>query len=325
MEKRIKPSPSKGGGNLLWMLLCLAAGALSVAVLPVYLLLPAIWAATMFRLKPGWLVVFAVVNFAAGFWLYGSWVTAACLAALAALPALAIYGMLRWGFGNAYAGAVGAGLGLAALYGAVCLPGILSGEGAFTAIKALFLESFAASRELLVTLPYVGDAALNVWDAQEAMIAEGLPSMVMMTLCGMACVLALSNLLFFRLFGKKQDFGLKELPPFSEWSIPRSMTAGLALMITASLVMRIAKWPYADDFTNVISVIVGFPLILQGLSVLDFFLKRVPNRTELIRVLAFTVVGLLFILLQTALMVLGCAETLFQLRKRMRLPRPPAQ
>lgn len=323
MEMNVSSPGSGTGGKVWWVVLCLGAGALAVLIWPVYLLLPALFANAMFRGKPQWLLLMAAVNFGAAYGLYADWLLAACLAALAALPALAIYWMQKRRMGNAYTVAVGAGLSLVALYCMVCLPGILAGEGAFRAVQDVFAESFLYMREALAAVPAeMAEMAALTGEYLDA-FEEAIPSLVVPVLCIMAGVLGLSNLLFFRLFARKQDFGLARLRPFSDWEIPRSVTGGLVLLIIASFVLRLLDWEFAASFSATINVVLGFPLILQGLALIDFFLKRVQGRRTLIRTITFVAIGLLFALLQTVLMLVGCLEQVFRLRQRIRSAPPP--
>ena len=324
MEMNASSSGPSAGGKVWWMILCLGAGALAVLIWPVYLLLPALLANAMFRAKPRWLILPAALSFAAAYGLYADWLMAACLTALAVLPAIAIYWMQKRRMGNAYTVAVSAGLSLVALYCMVCLPGILAGEGAFRAVQDAFAESFSYMREALDAMP--AELAQMTEPSREYLDAfeDALPSLVVPALCAMASVLGLANLLFFRLFARKRGFGLSKLRPFSDWEIPRSMTGGLVLLLVAALVMRLFDWEFAASFSATVNVILGFPLILQGLALLDFFLKRAPNRRTMIRTFTFIAVGLLFTLLQTMLMLVGCLEQIFRLRERIRGAKPPS-
>lgn len=323
MEMNALSSGSGTRGKVWWLILCLGAGVLAVLIWPAYLLLPALWANAMFRGKPRWLILLAAASFLAAFGLSANWMTAACLTALAALPALAIYWMQKRRMGNAYTVALSAGLALLALYCMVCLPGILAGEGAFQGVQDAFAESFLLMREALATMPAELEQMVTRSGEYLDAFEEAIPSLVVPALCMMAGALSLSNLLFFRLFARKRDFGLAKLRPFSDWEIPRSVTGGLVLLIIAAFVMRLLDWEFAASFSATINVILGFPLILQGLALIDFFLKRVQGRRTMIRTLTYIAIALLFTFVQTMLMLVGCLEQIFRLRERIRSAKLP--
>lgn len=315
-----KPAAGRDAG---WLILCAAAGALSTMLLPAFMLLPALWVFVMCRTRPQWLALFSAVMLAAGVWLYGDWLMGASMTALAALPALAIYVMQRRRLGNVYTAAAAAGLSLLALYCAVCLPGILSGEGAFLEIQTLAAELTGGLRAILAAAPGATEELLTFWNGYLEAFENAVADMVVPALAGMSCALALSNLLFFRLFARGRDFGLAPLRPFADWAIPRSMTGGLALFLVAALVLELVGWDYAEGLSGTIHAIVGFPLIVQGLALIDFFIRRGRARAAMIRVPVYIGIGLLFGLLRSALLMLGCFEQLLRLRERLRQAPPP--
>lgn len=326
MESNISTSKHAGGKNAGWMMLCLAAGVLAIVIWPVYLLLPALWAMAMFRTRPQWLALPAAVSLLAAYWLFGDWLAACCFTALAALPALALWLLQKRRVNHVYTAAILAALAVLALYGMVCLPGVLSGEGAFTAVQNMFSEAFAASRALVAATPGVSETLAETWSQYLDIFEDAVPSLIVPTLCALACALALSNLLFFRLFARGRDYGLARMRPFYQWSIPASMTTGLLLFLVASIAVSCAGWEYADGLSGTINVIVGFPLIVQGLSTLDSLMRRARHNVTLIRTFSYIAIGLLFPLLRSALMMLGCFEQIFHLRERLRAAqaqRPP--
>ncbi len=305
------------GKCLGWLALCIAAGVLGTVIWPAYLLLPALWAAAMLRVRPQWLALFAAVMLGTAYLLFGDWLMALCLTALAALPALAVCIMQKRRMGNVYTAAAMAGLSLLALYGLVCLPGVISGEGAFAPVQNLFSAAIADTKQTMALLPGLPESLLTNWENYIDLFENTLPCLIVPALCAIACVLALSNLLFFRLFVRKCDFGLAKLRPFGDWGIPRGLTGGLFLMLMAALIVSFTEWEFAAGFSATVNVIVGFPLVVQGLSTLDFFMQR-TRRPATARTLVYIGVGLLFSILQSPLMLLGCCEQIFRLRERFR-------
>ena|GEM_PF-1727139 len=306
------------GKRIGWVLLCLVASAFSVVIWPAFLLLPALCGNAILRTKTHWVVLFGIAVFLSALWLFETWLVAACFAALAVLPTLSIYFMQKHRMSNGYTGAICAGLSLVILYCMICLPGVLSGEGAFTQIERIFAEAIDYSRRISVNTPGITAAVSETWDVYLDAFQDMVSSLVVPMLCAASCVLALANLLFFRLFSRRHQFRFAPMKPFCDWALPRSMTSGLVLLLVASIVMRFAGWAYAQGFSTTINVIFGFPLMVQGLATLDFLLKRVRNHSTVVRILAYVGVGVLFSFLQSVLMLLGCFEQIFHLRARLR-------
>ena len=89
-------------------------------------------------------------------------------------------------------------------------------------------------------------------------------------------------------------------------------------MITRVLALEWAGWAFAEGFSNAVNALVGMPLLLQGLCVVDFMLARSPKNATLGRALTYTGIGILFSLAQTPLILIGCFEQIFRFRDRMR-------
>lgn len=326
METNIQSEKPSAVTTFALLSLCTLAGAAGVVLFPAALLLPGLFAYAMFRTKPGFLALFSAATLAAAYALSEDLLQAACMTGLFALPALAIWLLQKKRVGNVYTCAAGAAGALLPLYGIVCLPGILSGEGAFAEVQRVADAVFSAYRALTASLPGMTGEAAAQWNAAIDLLQGSVASMVVPSLCALSCVLALSNLLFFRLFARKRNFGLAKLRPLSAWGLPRSMTGGLAFLLIASLILELTGWDYADSLGSTVNVIVGFPLVVQGFALLDFFLKRGRGNPALKRTLVYIPVALLFALVQTPLMVMGCFDMIFHIRERIAQgPTPTAQ
>lgn len=321
MEANIPIQQDKQKRPLFILLLGMLASIVGVLLPAALLIVPAVWAYAMCRTKPVGLVACGGVFLVLEMLLLGAF-SGACLAVLAIGCAAALYYMQTNRIGNAYTVAAASGIASVCLYALVCLPGILSGEGAFTAVLDVLDESVAAFRAIADStgaLPAENaDAFYQSLDAYVKL----LPTFIVPALCIGGGVLGLSNFLFFRLFSRGKAYSITPLRPFKYWSIPRDLTTGLIVMLVGSLLMGLTGWDYADALSNTVNALVGMPLLLQGLCVLDFLLSRkADGRESTRRVLTYLVTGLLFVVLQTPLIMLGCFDQVF--RFRMRATSPP--
>ncbi len=301
------------------MLLSLLSAPVAVFLPIASLIVPGLWAYSMRRTKPWYLMLYATLYALCASLLYGGdAVTTACLTGLDALVALAIY----WGqvkrIGNAYTTLIAGGMALLSLYLCVCLPGILSGEGAFAAVKAAVNESAALLGEMFASVPSAPEGFAAYYQQQIDLVRNSVEMVVVPMLCIAAGVVGLSNLLFFRLFARKrtQEMGLLPLRPFRLWAIPRSMTKGMFFMLIGALVVLWIDWDYAMALSTTVNVMVGMPLALQGLCMIDFLIVRSGKNIATRRVLIYTLAAVALLIMQTPLVLLGCFDQIFQFRAR---------
>ena len=299
-----------------------ALAAVLTAILPVFwLVLPGLTAYAMLRTKPWSAVLPAALLMGFSYVLTGSPLTAGLLTGMAALTALTIYYFQVNRMGNSYTALTAAGVFLVFLYLLMCLPGLLSGTGAFSQIQVSVDETVALFRQMLAMMPELPKEATDMYAEYLTLVSRSVASIAVPIACAAAGILGLSNFLFFRAFaGKTQENGLLPMRPFAMWSIPRSAALGLFLLLVGSLVLTWTEWSYAEAFTATVNVLVSMPLILQGLSTVDYLiLKKGKNPTGK-RVLVYVLLGLFFWLAQMPLMLVGCFEQLFRIRSR---PFPP--
>jgi uncharacterized protein YybS (DUF2232 family) len=153
--------------------------------------------------------------------------------------------------------------------------------------------------------------------------SDAVPTYIVPALCIFASVLGLGNLLFFRLFCKKhKEIPLAPMRAFRYWVLPRSMMFGLLLLLVGSLVLEWNGWLFAESFGNTVNVLVGMPLLLQGLCVVDFLLVRSNKNVTTRRAIVYTAIGVLFSISQMPLILIGCFEQIFHFRIRT-LTMPP--
>ena len=303
-----------------WLVLLLAcAVALFTAYFPVALIIaPALWAYAGARTKTYWILLPAAL-FAAGMFALEPVVVAAGLSGAALLAALLLNVLLTHRFGNSDTVLLLCGVFLVGLYTAICMPGILEGRGAFADIQASIgtLNEFyhSATSQISQINP---EAVAVILDTMDTMY-EAVPTSFVAVLCIFASVLGLSNLLFFRAFCRKQpQVEISPMRAFRDWTLPRSMTLGLFVMLIGSLILEFSGWSFAASFSVTANILLGIPLFLQGISVVDFFIARSQKNVATKRALAYVGLGILYQFALYPLVLVGCFDQIFRLRDRMR-------
>ena len=318
METSNQQSPRTSWLN--WLVLLLAcAVALLAAYIPLLLIVaPALWAYAGARTKP-YLMLLPAVVFAAGSFVLNPVVVAAGLSGAALLAAVLVYVLLTHGFSNSETVLLLCGVFLVGLYVALCLPGVLGGRGAFADIQTSLSAMSNFYRSAAAQIPQLNsDGVKLILDAMDAMVAA-VPTSFVAVLCIFSSVLGLSNLLFFRLFCRKQtQISLSPMRAFRDWTLPRSMTLGLFAMLILSLILELAELPFAEGFGITANVLLAIPLFLQGVSVVDFFIVRAQKNITLARTLTYVGLGVLYQFVLYPLVLIGCFDQIFRLRDRMR-------
>ena len=318
METSNQPSPRASRNGWLALLLS-SAVALLTAYVPLFLILaPALWAYAGARTKPYWILLPTAV-FTVGTFALNSAVVAAGLSGAAVVATVLLYLLLTHGISNSDTVLLLCGVFLVGLYVAICLPGVLEGRGAFADIQSAIGSLNEFYRSAAAQMPQLSqDGVKVILDAMDAMV-DAVPSSFVAVLCIFASALGLSNLLFFRLFCRKQtQISLTPMRAFRDWTLPRSMTLGLFAMLILALVMELAEFEYAEGFGVTANVLLAIPLFLQGISVVDFFIVRAQKNVTLVRALTYVAFGVLYQLLLYPLILVGCFDQIFRLRDRMR-------
>jgi hypothetical protein len=321
MENRIQQSARTQNGAWLIILLSIAAGIAALFIPAALIVVPAFWAYLGARTKPAWIALPAVAYAAGAFLLYLP-VSAAGMVLASAGTAFALYFLQVRHMSGSYTAMTLAGVFLAGLYISVCMPGVLSGEGAFAAAQAAADEMIGFYKAAFVQSPYANADYAALVNEYLDVFSDAVPTIVVPALCIFSGVMGLSNFLFFRLFCKKRsELSLAPMRAFRFWSLPRSMMLGLFALLIGALVLEWSGWQYAEGLSNTVNVLVGMPLLLQGLCVVDFLLARSAKNKTGARVATYVLVGVLFGIVQMPLMLIGCFEQLFRFRARAQTPR----
>lgn len=301
-----------------WLVLLAALACLAALIVPIaYLIAPALTAYAAARTKPIALLCPALAVAVCSLLLFEP-VVATFLCVMTAGCGAALYFLQIKRFGNTNTALMLAGLFLIGLYGALCLPGALSGEGAFRLIQQemdAFVEGYRAA---LQAAAGADTMMTDYFDPLLDTFLELVPNVIVPVLCIFSAVLGLGNLLFFRLLCKKRpSIVLDRMRPFRLWTIPRGLVLGLCALLVASLLLEWSEWTYATAFSNTVSTLLALPLSLQGLCVIDYVIERRAKNKTITRVLVYTALGVLYAFVQMPLTMIGCLEHLFRFRARL--------
>ena len=289
--------------------------------------LPAFWAYAMFRTRPAILGVFFGSFTACALVLYlPNLAIALCFIVIAGASAVILYVMQAKRMSNVITVAALAGVAIVILYAAICMPGILSGAGAFAAIQADAETLVAQLRQMLTAGGAIQTEEMRtLYEAYLEAMPEAIVAAVVPSFCLSGGLLGLGNVLFLRLFARRHDFGLAPMRPFRLWSIPRELTVGLCIMLIGAAILNFMELDYAFGVSSTVNVLVGMPLTLQGICCVDYLLYRKGGNLRRKRILIYIGIGIFFYLMQMGLMLVGCVDQVVRFRERAEGTIPPQQ
>lgn len=304
--------------GLFALLLAVVAGVLTAYVPFLLIIAPALWAYAGARTKPYWILLPAAA-YAYGVFTFEPFAVACALTAGALIAAMLLSMMLTHGFSNSDTVLILCGVFLLMLYGAVCLPELLEGREAYAAMQAQIGDLRAIYRATEAQMSQLNPEAVKLVLETMDVMYDTVPTGFVAVLCVGASALGLGNLLFFRAFCRKQEaIKLSPMRAFRDWTLPRSMTLGLFAMLIGSIILEFTGWAFAESFAVTANYLLGIPLFLQGISVVDFFLSRLQKNRTVARTLAYVGMGVLSQMLIYPLVLVGCFDQIFRLRDRLR-------
>lgn len=318
MEISNQPS-SREARKGLWVLLLAVVAAVSAAYVPFMLVVaPALWAYAGARTKPYWILVPAAA-FAYGVFTFEPVVVASALTAGALIAALLLNTLLTHGFSNSDTVLILCGVFLLMLYGAICLPELLNGHPAYASMQAQIGDIRSLYNASEIQLAKLNPEGLKLVLQTLDTMYDAVPIGFVAVLCGGASVLGLGNLLFFRAFCRKQSqIRLTPMRAFRDWTLPRSMTLGLFAILIGSIILEFTGWAFAESFSITANFLLGIPLFLQGVSVVEFFIHRLPKNRTVVRTFTYIGLGVLYQIVIFPLVLVGCFDQIFRLRDRLR-------
>lgn len=315
-----------------WLLLLATFASLLGLVLPLLCAVaPALWAAALIRKNRGASVALPALPFVLSGLLYAlmqgaegardSLVSLLCLSALGTVPAFAIVRVQTRKKGGFYTAAAAGGLCALFLYLALCLPGVLSGAGAFAAVQQSTAELGELFLAILSQVPKTerSAAVMETFTLLFEALPGQIPALLVSWVLQTGCFMGLSNTLLFRLLVRKEreELGLAPMKRFSEWGVPREFTVGLVVLLLGSILLTVLETEYAQGVSAAVTAVVSFPLLVQALAVVDFFLLRKPANLAVKRTLIYLASGFLLMMgMQSVFIMIGCFEQVFRIREK---------
>ncbi len=120
------------------------------------------------------------------------------------------------------------------------------------------------------------------------------------------------NMLVSRIALKKLGYMINELPPFSDWILPKGAGLGFMAMLIIAYVGSLLDLKNFDLVFYTVLSLCSFVFSIQGLAVAAFFMKLKMSRVPIL--LRAAILGVLFVIAPMFLMSLGILEQLFKLR-----------
>lgn len=112
---------------------------------------------------------------------------------------------------------------------------------------------------------------------------------------------------------KKIGLSILNMPMFSRFKLPDNFSIGALIMIATTFVMTGLNIAYAEALYLNIIVLLGVILLIQGLSVVNFFLIKIKTK-KFLRVITYFLI-LITPKLFSAISILGALDVIFDLRK----------
>ncbi len=115
---------------------------------------------------------------------------------------------------------------------------------------------------------------------------------------------------------KKVGIETVNIPKFSRFRLPNNIAIGIIVMFLTSFIAKQLNFDYFDTIVVNITVLIGFMFLIQGLSIIDFFLIKMKVR-KFFRIF-FLLLTILIAPLITIVSTLGLIDVIFDLRKLRR-------
>lgn len=115
---------------------------------------------------------------------------------------------------------------------------------------------------------------------------------------------------------KKIGIDIVNIPKFSRFRLPNNIAIGIIVMFITGYIAKLFDFDYFDTIIRNLVVLIGFMFLIQGLSIIDFFLIKIKVR-KIFRIL-FLSLTILIVPLVTIVSTLGLIDVIFDLRKLRR-------
>lgn len=112
---------------------------------------------------------------------------------------------------------------------------------------------------------------------------------------------------------RKVGINIVNTPKFSRFRLPNNISLGIIVMFITTFIAKQLNFIYFDVIVKNLVVLLGFMLLIQGLSIIDFFLIKIKVK-KLFRFL-FILLTVIIAPLITVVSMLGLIDVIFDFRK----------
>lgn len=136
-----------------------------------------------------------------------------------------------------------------------------------------------------------------------------IPSLLFVT----SLVISYVNNIFSFIVLRRMGYGISRYPGFSKFKLPNNIMPGMAVMFIATFIIGKLNIPYHEALLLNITFLIGFIFFVQGLSVLDFLLKKIKIR--LIFRVMIIILNVLLVPIGGIIFFIGVLDSIFDMRK----------
>jgi hypothetical protein len=297
-----------------WLVIGVLAATAGVVFPPALIVVPAILAYAAFRTR-GWaFALFAVPIVAISYYIfsritsggeqnffstaftafgmYQSWTDIIIILAMNLLPALSLYILQKYSFGNFNATFYLSAIFFAVFAAAMVSPSLREGKGLYGTVLPLCTGLINALKGIINQFIAADPANAAIYNnlLADFFTADELASLTLPLIYSAGAVLALANALLLHAFnGRKKKAELCPLQPFGQWRFQRKTVSTLCVMMIAALLLSWFGVGGAAEIAAVFQQMLLLPLGLVGLAAIWRFSQK--RRW----VFVVTILGLIFI------------------------------
>ncbi len=112
---------------------------------------------------------------------------------------------------------------------------------------------------------------------------------------------------------RKMGYGVVSKGSFSRFKLPNNIIPGIGIMFLTGFIFRLLKINYHQAFLLNITFLVGFIFLVQGLSVIDFSLKKMKMKIVFRIIILISL--LMFVPIGSVIFIIGLFDSIFDVRK----------
>lgn len=134
-----------------------------------------------------------------------------------------------------------------------------------------------------------------------------IPSLLFVT----SLIISYINNIFSFIVLRRMGYGVVRYPSFSRFKLPYNIMPGIAVMFITTFIIGKLNIPYHEALLLNITFLIGFIFFVQGLSVLDFLLKKVKIRL----IFRIIILNVLLIPMSGIIFFIGVLDSILDMRK----------